>query len=373
MAGLFKRIANAFSAAPKTPGKRSIIKRYYEAAHPDRDLTNHFKYAAGGSAASLVSADFRTLRKLCEYEVRNNSYAAGIVQTLANDVVGNGPKWLFDDGMESLEADFANWAENCDWLGYQDLGGLLRQAVIGLCQADGAFFGKQYEGPELKLMAIDPVRVDSPSTNIKTGLIDGIEFLKNGRRLGYYVNNSHPASLISEGLENYKFYTQDRIYHLFRIDRPGQHRGIPWLAPAIGLFALLRDFTRSTVKAAKRAAALSVIMNTNDPQLVGDAIADDDYEPPATFDEIEIPEDSMLSLPEGYGVTQFKAEHPATTYEMFKAEILAEIGRCLNMPLNITSGNCSKYNFASGRLDHRIAKLQSIEFAWMRGKVVDGG
>jgi capsid protein len=57
--------------------------------------------------------------------------------------------------------------------------------------------------------------------------------------------------------------------------------------------------------------------------------------------------------PEGWEPSQIRAEQPATTYEMFKHEILNEIARCLNMPFNIAACNSSGYNYASGRLDHQ--------------------
>jgi capsid protein len=44
---------------------------------------------------------------------------------------------------------------------------------------------------------------------------------------------------------------------------------------------------------------------------------------------------------------------PATSYSEFKREILGEIGRCLQVPVNILLGDSSKHNYASGRLDHQ--------------------
>ena len=37
----------------------------------------------------------------------------------------------------------------------------------------------------------------------------------------------------------------------------------------------------------------------------------------------------------------------------FRREILAEIGRCLSVPVNIITGDSSRHNYASGRLDHQ--------------------
>ena len=62
----------------------------------------------------------------------------------------------------------------------------------------------------------------------------------------------------------------------------------------------------------------------------------------------------MLTLPAGSKMNQFKSEHPATTYKEFKAEILNEIARCLNMPYNVAAANSANYNYASGRLDWQV-------------------
>ncbi|MDR0608754.1 MAG: phage portal protein, partial [Planctomycetaceae bacterium] len=51
--------------------------------------------------------------------------------------------------------------------------------------------------------------------------------------------------------------------------------------------------------------------------------------------------------------TQIHAEQPTTSYSEFKRELLSEIGRCLQVPVNILLGDSSKHNYASGRLDHQ--------------------
>jgi capsid protein len=66
----------------------------------------------------------------------------------------------------------------------------------------------------------------------------------------------------------------------------------------------------------------------------------------------ELVRGALLSLPSGWDATQFRPEHPATTYPDFKREVLNEAGRGTGAPLNVVSGNSSGYNFSSGRLDH---------------------
>jgi capsid protein len=69
--------------------------------------------------------------------------------------------------------------------------------------------------------------------------------------------------------------------------------------------------------------------------------------------EMEFSPNMAVFTPEGWEPSQIRAEQPATTYDMFKREILNEIARCLNMPYNIAACNSSGYNYASGRLDHQ--------------------
>ena len=57
----------------------------------------------------------RTLRNRARYEVANNSYARGIVLTLANDAIGTGPRLqLLTPDAEAnrrIEREFAIWSK----------------------------------------------------------------------------------------------------------------------------------------------------------------------------------------------------------------------------------------------------------------------
>lgn len=146
------------------------------------------------------------------------------------------------------------------------------------------------------------------------------------------------------------------MIHLFRVDRPGQARGIPELAPALPLFAMLRRFALATTMAAESAAEFAAVMYTDAPATgEAEALPEDQW-----FDPIAMEMGSMLTLPNGWKVGQVKAEHPNTTFDSFKRSTLQEIARCLNMPYNIAAGDSSSYNYSSGRLDHQTY-FRSIE------------
>ena len=70
-----------------------FIRAKFDAAITNADNVRHWANADGLSADAAASPDVRrTLRNRSRYEVANNSYARGVVLTLANDCVGTGPR-----------------------------------------------------------------------------------------------------------------------------------------------------------------------------------------------------------------------------------------------------------------------------------------
>ena len=172
---------------------------------------------------------------------------------------------------------------------------------------------------------------------------------------------------MAEDLDNddHRTVPASHVIHVFRQDRPGQHRGIPEITPALPLFAQLRRFTLAVLGAAEAAADFAGILYTDAPAN-GEA---DSVEP---MDSIELERNMLLTMPGGWKMSQVEPMQPATTYAEFKKEILNEIARCLNMPFNVAAGNSSGYNYASGRLDHQTYfKSIRVDQAFMAQRVLD--
>jgi len=155
------------------------------------------------------------------------------------------------------------------------------------------------------------------------------------------------------------------MIHVFRQERPGQHRGVPEITPALPLFAQLRRYTLAVLSAAETAADLAGILYTDTPP----GAETEDIEP---LDTIELERGMLMTMPGGWKMGQVQAQQPSTTYAEFKKEILNEIARCLSMPYNVAAGNSSGYNYASGRLDHQTYfKSIRVDQAFMASKVLD--
>ncbi len=75
------------------PGCRRLVEGRFDSAQTTADNRRHWANADHLSANAAGSPEVRRIiRNRARYEVAHNSFARGIVLTLANDVVGTGPR-----------------------------------------------------------------------------------------------------------------------------------------------------------------------------------------------------------------------------------------------------------------------------------------
>lgn len=352
------------------PVARKFFRARFDAASNSPDNAKHW------SAAEYLSADAeanesvrKVLRTRARYEVANNSYAKGMVLTLANDTIGTGPRLqvLSDDEItnSAIERDFTRWSL------LVDLAGKLRTMRMARCQ-DGESFISIVTNPsldhsvKLDIQVIEADRVTNTEMNFDPAWVDGIRFDDYGNPVSYRVLKHHPGGndfLVDT--ETYRDIDAQFMIHYFRVDRPGLHRGIPEITPALPLFAQLRRYTLAVLSAAEAAADFAGILYTDNP-VSGES---DSVEP---LDSFELERNMLLTMPAGWKMGQLDPKQPTSTYSEFKTQILNEIARCLNMPFNIAAGNSSGYNYASGRLDHQTYfKSLRVEQDYIGTRVLD--
>lgn len=332
------------------------LSAQYDAARTTDDNRKHWALADGLSATAAASPEIRrTLRNRARYEVANNSYARGMVLTIANDCIGTGPRLqLTGEGVSENDATFVE-TEFAAWMQATNLPEKLRVMRVAKSE-DGEAFAIEVDNPALPTQVKLDVQVTEADqcTSVSYMLptpqhVDGIRYDANGNPIIYEFTRIHPGDPMG-GLGAFAKPEQvpaARVFHWFRLDRPGQRRGIPEITPALPLFAQLRRYTLAVIAAAETAADIAAYLQTDGPA-GGEA---DEVEP---LDTIPIEQRTMMTLPAGWTINQLKAEQPATGYKEFKNEILNEIARCQNLPFNVAAGNSSGYNYSSGRLDHQV-------------------
>lgn len=338
---------------------RQKVRASWDAAKTTTNNQNHWANADNLSPDAAVKVAVRKeLRERARYEVANNCYARGMVNTLANDAIGTGPhlQMVTDDEDFNAEVEeiFSDWAKEIK----------LREKMITGRKArteSGEVFFVFITNDKLKSpIKLDVKVVESDQCTDEDGLgsgnllkqdnADGIKYDKAGNPVSYRILPAHPGNDTQLGdTQKVTPTPASKVVHMYREDRPGQPRGVPEIAPALPLFAIMRRYTLACVAAAETAANNSYTIHTQHPSLDADSV-DFDVAP---FEVVDMERNMATVLPAGWQATQMRAEQPTDTYPDFKKEILNEVARCLDLPYNVAAGNSSSYNYASGRLDHQ--------------------
>jgi len=339
----------------RTPPKQTFppsVRARFDAAQTTQDNTRHW------AAADHLSADMeaapevrRTLRLRSRYEVANNSYAKGLVQMLANDTIGTGPRLqmltLDENFNDEIEAAFLKWSDAVR------LPAKLRTMRMARCQ-DGEAFAVMATNPKVRhevkldLMLIEADRISGDLKWLEDDTsVDGITFDTWGNPQAYRVLKYHPGDIHYMPGDDAIHVPAEYMLHIFRQDRPGLHRGVPELTSALPLFAQLRRYNLAVLSAAEAAADFAAILYTDAPPN-GES---DAVEP---MDSISLERNMMLTVPAGWKMGQLDPKQPAANHAEFVKIILSEIARCVVTTYGTLAGDFSGHNYASGRLDNQI-------------------
>jgi len=351
-------------------GPERPIRAKYDAAQSTDDNKLYWGGADGLSARAANSPGVRRiLRNRARYEVANNCYADGMLSTLADYVVGTGPKLqvLTDDEQfnEAVEQAFFRWDAKTRW------GQKLWQMRYAWGM-DGESFGLFFSNlaldfpVKLDLRTYEPEQIaDNGEFALNVKRTDGLILDDFGNVAGYKLLPEHPGDLLLKTANtDPDTVAAESMVHLMRRKRAQTYRAVPEITAALMLYPIMRRLTLATLHAAETAAKISGVLrtqsSTEDP---------DEY---AALDALELGMNEWMTLPMGWDISQYKAEHPNAEYQNFKREVIAEIARCLKMPYNIAASDSSSYNFASGKLDHTgFFKAIGIDQSIMRDEVAD--
>lgn len=351
------RQVKAQAVAAQRHKRADSLTAAYDAAIDTAENRKHWQFADNNSAAAANSIEVRRkLRQRARYEcLEANSYGKGICLTLANDTISTGPSLQVDlpqykDAAREIEQKWRQWAKATRFAAK------LRTARLSKTIDGEAILikttNRRLRTPvQLDIRLVEADQLATPGFIDGTrNKVDGIIFDEFGIPDTYHILKGHPGDIWPfQAWEKDDIDPADLI-HLFRMERPGQVRGIPEVTPALPLFAQLRRYTLAVITAAETAADLAAVLSTQANAFDSETDGVDDIDP---FEQVQIDRGMMVSLPKGWQMSQFKPEQPMTTYEQFRNAILNEIARCVHMPSNKARADSSSYNYSSGRLDHQ--------------------
>ena len=347
-----------YTGAPISPSPppQVIVRREIRAGYDNAKTTDENR--RHWAAADTLDADSanslavrRTLVKRSRYETANNGFLDGIIQTLATDLVGVGPKLRMVSGStrfnQAVEYAWSKWSKAV----------LLRRKLWCLAHAkvqDGESFGVLRNNPKVRdrvkldVVLFEAEQCQSPQLPwLVPGRIDGVYFDEFGNPEAYDVLKYHPGSGYAiPTLDKPERISADKVVHWFQLRRPGQHRGVPEFRSTLGLGAASRRFREAVLGASEIAADFALLLEQQHDM-------GDESDSLAPMSTAEIEKRMMTALPAGTKPFQLKAEHPNATYESFTRSQTNELARPKSMPYNKAACDSSSYNYASGRLDHQ--------------------
>lgn len=348
-----------------------FVKRKYEAADAGR-RTKGWNTNNMSANAEIAVAQTR-VRDRARDLVRNNPYAARAVEVVTNNVVGRGIKTQIKADSRSgssqretrLTRIWRAWADTtaCDFERIHNLAGLQRLAMRAVAESGECFIRVRREnrrlviGPDGQEVEVPPISLqvleaDFVSLTRRTGVlpngnqvIQGIEFDEEGKKVAYHMFLSHPGS--NDVVFASRFTTvrvpAEEVLHLYRMDRPGQSRGMPWLSPVA---LRLRDFDLYEDAQLKRQQVAAMFT-----AFIHDLEGIDEFE--ETKEEVEIGEKMepglLEILPPGKDV---KLSNPpgADNYKEYTSVVLHAIASGIGITFEQLTGDLSEVNFSSARM-----------------------
>ena len=327
------------------------LRARYDAAQTTTDNERHWANADGlGPNAANSPAVRKKVRYRARYEaLENNSYAKGMVLGFSNALIGTGPRLQLTTrdkkANQRVERSFYRWAEE---IGLAEKLRTMSMAYVVDGEAFAMLTTNERLAHSVKLDVV-PVECDyfEPALIGDDIWRDGAKFDSNNNPIQWQKWKTHPGDPYSYRLQNQtETIDASEVLHVHRPDRPGQRRGMSHLVTSLPLFAMYRRFKLATLAAAETAANFSAVVYTNG--VATPAV-------PGGSDHwgaiVPVETNGMLTLPEGWEMKQFAAEHPTSTLAMFEERIIAEVARCLLQPLNVALGSSKDHNFSSGKLD----------------------
>lgn len=360
--GIMDRVRAFMDPAPRTHVTPMRRNASYGGASTSRLYQDW--YAPITSADYEIRTSMRLLRARARQLVRDNAYAAGFIDELANNVVGPGGIRLeamvsttldelhdpTNDAIESAWVDFCN-PENVSADGIDDMTAVQRLAIQTWAQDGEAIYRKlpYFENDHLfALTQIDADRLDEFYNMLPTAgqneIRMGVEIDQYGKPLFYHIWNRHPTD---GGMRKREKVPADQIIHLFTRTRPGQTRGVTWFAPVLTSFKMLDGYTEAELVAARTAAAKMGFIETTTVEGVGPSV---DPKTPAAPRTIEAAAGIIEELGLNQHFQEWDPKHPSTAFKEFSNVILRGQSRGLGMSYMTFTGDLNGTSYSSGRI-----------------------
>ena len=325
--------------------------------------------------------DLPVLRSRSRDLIRNSPIAGGAVGTVVTSVVGSGLALQAAIDRDVLGLDekqakewerraeliFRHWCTRADIRRRQDFGQIQDTALRSqLASGDVLLLRRHRKDPGdllgLKLQILEADRVATPpDRSMDPRVVDGVEQDVDGAAVAFHVRNRHRYDWNAE-VETWtrwpvlgpKSRLRQAIF-LAELERPGQTRGVPYLAPVIEPLKQLERYTEAELAAAVISSFFTIAVTTEGAEGLANATADptavDDGTVNSPTHDLKLAPAAILDLAPGEGVTPIDPARPNSSFDPFVMAVLTQVGMRLEIPFEVLTKHFkASYSAARGAL-----------------------
>ena len=350
------------SVAPRWAAKRAQARAmvmHYDAASVGR---RNSTLRADRTDADAASRARQRLSFFARDMVRNTPFGTRAQQVIRSNIVGDGiipkvvlknstltaaaQKRLRDEGMDLIERHLDT--TDIDRHGRMNLYGLQGLMVNTVVDAGEVLVRIHQLDPEddtfaipLQLEVLEPDFLDMTKYGFfddGAEIRDGIEYDAEGKRTAYWLYPEHPGGDWSPGTLRGVSERVDvsEVLHIYRLDRPGQQRGVSWFAPVMQRLVDLADHEDAQLMRQKIAACFAVFRNVGVEKKAGAGLGN---VMPGMIYDVGENEDVKFAVPPG-----------VEGYDEFTRSVLRSVAAGMGITYEALTGDLSQVNFASGRM-----------------------
>ncbi|MDI6808250.1 MAG: phage portal protein [Candidatus Eisenbacteria bacterium] len=320
----------------------------------------------GGDADADLLPDLSALRERSRDLVRNAPIATGAINTTCTNVIGTGliMHSQIDPGVLGMtEAEAEEWEKRADleWQLWSESPECDSERKLNFAGIQELCFRQVLENGDVlvniprfkrgifpyftKLQVIEADRLCNPDGKTDTETImAGVEKDEHGAPKAYHILKQHPGAAIMRKPREWDHVAAfsnkselPNILHLFRVLRPGQTRGLPFLAPIIEPLKQLDRYTEAEIMAAVVSSMFTVFVKTESgetefAEMVGTSGNDTRK---AGEEDYKLGSGTIVGLTRDQDVEFANPGRPNQAFEPFITSLMNQMGMSLEIPREI--------------------------------------
>jgi lambda family phage portal protein len=350
---MFKKLLRKAGLALLKAGGTRVSARYEGAATGRR--MGAWGNSQSGPNAELLG-NLPLLRSRSREVVRNNPHAASAVESFVANMVGTGivPRWRLDDAelKERIQNLWFAWTDKADFYQQQDFYGAQSLVARSLMESGEVLIrfhvDKKSPNVPLRLQVLEADHLDTNFNEERDGktIRMGIEFNRHGQRIAYHLTKRHPGEIGGDSSVRVRV-PANQILHVYRVLRPGQIRGVPWLSSILVRLHELDQYEDAELVRKKSAALFAAFVTKpiNDTDSIGSDEGKDENGTPISG----IQAGAVHYLDPGESIDFAQPADVGSNYEAWLKQQLRSVASGIGVTYEQLTGDLHGVNYSSIR------------------------